>query len=88
MQGNEGLCVEYVQKLLRCVASAKYANISSCKEEMRELRKCCEENNVRDFSVHRDEDYRDDKTRQSGKTEGQSNDKTDTKASSSSSRES
>ena len=76
MQGKEGLCVEYVQKLLRCVAGAKYANISSCKEEMRALRKCCEDNNVRDFSVHRDNARRDEIQRQ--KTEdavGQSNEK-------------
>ena len=65
MQGNEGLCVDYVQKLLRCVAGAKYANISSCKEEMRALRKCCEENNVRDFSV-----YREDTARQAEKAGG------------------
>lgn len=47
----EGTCVKEVTALLRCVSSKRYANISSCKEEMRLLRKCCVDEGVSDFSV-------------------------------------
>ena len=50
----EGTCAKEVAALLRCVSSKRYANISSCKEEMRALRKCCVDEGVREFAVVRE----------------------------------
>ena len=69
MAGSEGFCVEKVRKLLQCVAGAKYVNISSCKEEMRALRKCCEDNDISDFSVQRENTNSDGAAAASGQTE-------------------
>ena len=44
-------CSAEISALLSCVSGENYANISSCKEQMRALRECCVQNNIKNFHV-------------------------------------
>lgn len=51
MSDNDKNCLKEVGLLLQCVSSRKYANISSCKEEMKALRECCVKHEIKNFAV-------------------------------------